>query len=162
MNEESKPSVLILCTGNTARSQMAEAFLRHYAGASLDVFSAGYDPKEIHPLTRQVMAERGFDLSGQYAKGVTEFLGKKQFRYLIIVCAAAEAACPKQFPGVLFRLFWPFDDPAAAMGPPEAQLAKFREVRDQIEARLLAWLRELPSFDHYWDTHPLNVHIPAS
>ena len=161
MTEEAKPAVLILCTGNTARSQMAEAFLKRYAGDSLEVYSAGYDPKEINPLTCQVMAERGFDLSGQYAKGVTEFLGKKQFRYLIIVCAAAEAACPKQFPGVLFRLFWPFDDPAAATGTEEEKLAKFRQVRDKIEARLLAWLRELPSFDHYWDSHPLRVNIPA-
>jgi len=161
MTEAEKPAVLILCTGNTARSQMAEAFLKKYAGDSLDVFSAGYDPKEINPLTRQVMAERGFDLSGQYAKGVTEFLGKKPFRYLIIVCAAAEAACPKQFPGVLFRLFWPFDDPAAATGSDEEKLAKFREVRDKIEARLIAWLRELPSFDHYWDSHNLILNIPS-
>lgn len=160
MNETEKPAVLILCTGNTARSQMAEAFLKKYAGASLDVYSAGYEPKEINPLTRRVMAEKGFDLSGQYSKGVTDFLGKKPFRYLIIVCAAAEQTCPKQFPGVRFRLFWPFDDPAAATGSEEEKLAKFLEVRDRIEQRLIAWLRDLPSFDTYWETHPLSTSLP--
>ena len=107
-----KPNVLILCTGNTARSQMAEAFLKKYAGERFEIFSAGYQPKEINPLTRQVMAEKGFDLSGQYSKGVGEFLGQVAFQYLIIVCAEAEKTCPKCFPGVLVRLFWPFDDPA--------------------------------------------------
>lgn len=160
MTETEKPAVLILCTGNTARSQMAEAFLKRYAGESLEVYSAGYEPKEINPFTRQVMAEKGFDLSGHCAKSVMDFLGKKQFRYLIIVCAAAEQTCPKQFPGVTFRLFWPFDDPAAATGTDEEKLAKFREVRDKIEARLIAWLQDLPSFDPYWQSHPLRTHLP--
>ncbi len=160
MTETEKPAVLILCTGNTARSQMAEAFLKKYAGDSLDVYSAGYDPKEINPLTRQVMAEKGFDLSGHYSKGVTEFLGKKQFRYLIIVCAAAEQTCPRQFPGVRYRFFWPFEDPAAATGSEEEKLAKFREVRDKIEQRLLYWLQDLPSFDSYWNSHTLISKAP--
>lgn len=121
---------------------MAEAFLKHYAGHRFEVYSAGYDPTEIHPLTRQVMAEKGLDLAGQYAKGVAPFLGKMEFRYLIIVCDRAEQNCPKTFPGVVQRLFWPFDDPAAATGSPEEKVAFFRQVRDKIEARVRLWLRE--------------------
>ena len=142
-----KPKVLFLCTGNTARSQMAEAFLKKYAGDRFEIFSAGYQPKEINPLTRQVMAEKGFDLAGQHSKGVGEFLGKIAFQYLIIVCAEAEKTCPKCFPGVLVRLFWPFDDPAALQGSGEERLAKFRSVRDQVEQRIQAWLKELEPGD---------------
>ncbi len=136
MEKMEKPNVLILCTGNTARSQMAEAFLKKYAGDSLEVFSAGFEPREINPLTRKVMAEKGFDFSGHYSKGVKDFLGKKEFRYLIIVCEVAEQTCPKNFPGVQFRVFWPFDDPAAATGSDAEKLAKFRQVRDQIDQRI--------------------------
>ena len=101
-------------------------------------------PGEINPLTRKVMAERGFDLSGQHSKGLREFLGKKEFRYLIIVCEVAEQTCPKNFPGIQFRVFWPFDDPAGATGSEEEKLAKFRQVRDQIDQRIQTWLQELP------------------
>lgn len=139
---EEKEKILILCSGNSARSQMAEAFLKHYAGHLFEVYSAGSDPTEIHPLTRQVMAEKGFDLAGQYAKGVETYLGRMEFRYLIIVCDRAEQNCPKAFPGVAQRLFWPFEDPAAASGGPEDKLAVFRRVRDQIEARIHQWLKE--------------------
>ena len=142
MEDLNKPNVLFLCTGNTARSQMAEAFLKKYAGDRFAVFSAGYVPQEINPHTRTVMAEKGFDLSGHYSKGPGEFLGKKTIRYLIIVCGNAEQTCPKTFPGVLFRLFWPFDDPAAATGTEAEQLEKFRQVRDQIDQRIQAWLQE--------------------
>lgn len=139
-----KDKILFLCTGNTARSQMAEAFVKKYAGDRFEVYSAGYEPKEINPFTYKVMAEKGFDLSGQYSKGVGEFLGKMNFRYLIIVCEQAEKACPKTFPFVLFRLFWNFEDPAAVQGPEEEKLAKFREVRDQIEQRIQLFLKEMP------------------
>lgn len=138
-----KDKILFLCTGNTARSQMAEAFVKKYAGDRFEVYSAGYEPKEIHPLTYKVMAEKGFDLSGQYSKGVKDFLGKINFRYLIIVCEKAEKTCPKTFPWVLFRLFWPFDDPATTQGTEEEKLAKFREVRDEIDQRIQSWLKEL-------------------
>jgi arsenate reductase len=131
-----KPNVLFLCTGNTARSQMAEAFLKKYAGDRFVVQSAGYEPQEINPYTKQVMAEVGIDISQQYSKGVKDFLGKMDIRYLIIVCEQAEKTCPKAFPGVLNRMFWPFDDPAAAMGSEEDKLAKFREVRDRIEEQI--------------------------
>jgi arsenate reductase len=162
MEKMEKPNVLILCTGNTARSQMAEAFLKKYAGDSLEIFSAGYNPQEINPLTRKVMAERGFDLSGHHSKGVGEFLGKKEFRYLIIVCAVAEQTCPKNFPGVEFKVFWPFDDPAEATGSDEEKLAKFRQVRDQIDTRIKDWLQELPRFDSYWGKTDLKISLPPA
>jgi arsenate reductase len=139
-----KHNVLFLCTGNTARSQMAEAFLKKYAGDRFEVFSAGYDPQQINPLTRKVMAEKGFDLKGHYSKGPGEFLGKMSFRYLIIVCGNAEKTCPKTFPGVLFRLFWPFDDPATATGTAEEKLEAFRRARDQIDQKIQEWLKGNP------------------
>lgn len=133
--------VLFLCTGNSARSQMAEAFLRRHGGDRFEVFSAGLEPKGINPLTRQVMTERGYDLAGQRSKDVFEFIGRVHFGHIITVCSNAEARCPI-FPGVAHRIFWPFDDPAAVEGSDEAKLAEFRRVRDQIEARILAWLAE--------------------
>jgi len=136
-----KTRVLFMCTGNTARSQMAEAFLRAYGSDHFEAYSAGLEPHEINPLTRVVMAERGFDLDGQHAKGLSEFLGKVHFGYLITVCSRAEAECPT-FPGMGIREFWPFEDPAAFEGTDEERLAKFREVRDAIEARVQEWIEE--------------------
>ncbi len=133
--------VLFLCTGNSARSQMAEAFLRRHGGDRFEVFSAGLEPKGINPFTRQVMAEKGYDLAGHRSKDIFEFLGKTHFGHIITVCSNAEARCPI-FPGIAQRLHWPFDDPAAFEGADEAKLAEFRRVRDQIEARILAWLDE--------------------
>jgi arsenate reductase len=138
----SKTQVLFLCTGNSARSQMAEALLRHRAGDQFQVYSAGLEPKGIHPYTKQVMQEIGLDLAGQYSKDVREYMGKLHFGYLITVCANAEEKCPTTFPGVGQRLHWAFDDPAAAEGTEEEKLQKFREVRDQIDQRIRAWLAE--------------------
>lgn len=135
--------VLFLCTGNSARSQMAEAFLRKYAGDYFDVYSAGLEPKGINPYTIQVMQELGFDLSTQSSKHVREYLGKVNFSYLITVCDDAEKNCPTIFPGVSHRLHWSFEDPAAFQGSEEAKLNKFREVRDQIDRRIKMWLEEL-------------------
>ncbi|HMN60973.1 MAG TPA: arsenate reductase ArsC [Anaerolinea sp.] len=137
---ESKRRVLFLCTGNSARSQMAEAFLRRYAGNRFEAHSAGLEPKGMNPLTSQVMAEIGYDLSGQSSKGVDVYLGKMMFQYLITVCDQAEKNCPSTWPGVSHRLHWSFEDPAAYEGSDEGKLAKFREVRDQIEAQISAWV----------------------
>ena len=134
--------VLFLCAGNTARSQMAEAFLRKYAGRHFEAHSAGFTPSVINPYTERVMREIGIDLSGQHSKSVKEFLGKMTFTYLITVCAEAEAKCPTAFPGISHRLSWPFDDPAAVGRSEEEKLQKFREVRDQIEKRIRLWIEE--------------------
>ena len=130
---------MFLCTGNSARSQMAEAFLRKYGQEHFDAFSAGLEPTLINPLTIQVMEEIGLDMSSHFAKGLDQYLGKTNFDYLITVCSRADEKCPI-FPGMGVRLHWPFEDPAAFQGTPEEKLAKFRQVRDQIEAAVLQWV----------------------
>jgi arsenate reductase len=134
-----KTKVLFVCTGNSARSQMAEAFLRHYAADAFEAYSAGIEPKGINPLTVQVMQELGLDLSGQCSKSLTEYLGKILFGYVVTLCADAEERCPI-FPGLSQRMHWPFDDPAAFSGTDEARLDNFRQVRDQIDDQIRAWL----------------------
>ena len=138
-----KMRVLFLCTGNSARSQMAEALLRHYAGDRFEVYSAGLEPKGINPFTVRVMEEIGILLTGQYSKDVPEYMGKLHFGYLITVCANAEERCPTTFPGVAQRMHWAFDNPAAVEGTDEDKLTKFRAVRDQIDRRIREWLGEL-------------------
>lgn len=139
-----KPVVLFLCTANACRSQMAEAFLREYASDQFEVYSAGTQPAEaIHPLTVFVMAERGIDVIHRQPKAVGQFLGKLSVRHLIIVCHEAEQNCPRIFPGMMHRFFWPFEDPAACGGSEKEKLEKFREVRDQIDKRIADWLKEL-------------------
>ena len=138
----SKTRVLFMCMGNTARSQMAEAFLRAYGCDRFEAFGAGFEPREIDPLTFEVMAERGFDLKDQRSKRIGEYLGKVHFGYVIVVCDRAQAACPTTFPGMGTRLFWPFEDPVTFEGSKGERLEKFREVRDAIEMRIRAWLRE--------------------
>jgi len=132
--------VLFLCTGNSARSQMAEAFLRKYASAHFEAHSAGLNPSGMNPLTVRVMNEAGLDLSGQHSKSVDEYLGKVLFHTLITVCDHAEKNCPTVWPGVNHRLHWSFEDPAAAQGSEAERLATFRHVRDQIEAKIRSWL----------------------
>ena len=138
-----KSNVLFLCTGNSCRSQMAEGLLRELGGDRFNVYSAGTAPAEsVHPLAVQVMAERGIDISDQRPKHSAEYLGRLAVHHLIIVCAAANETCPRIFPGMLERHFWPFDDPASFEGSPEKTREKFRSVRDQIEQRLTDWLKE--------------------
>lgn len=133
--------VLFLCTGNSCRSQMAEGLLRKHGGEAFEVFSAGLDPRPIPREAFEVMAEIGIDISAQRPKNVLDFLGREHFGYLITVCPNAEARCPI-FPGVSQRLYWPFEDPAGAAGGHDERLAKFRDVRDQIETRILSWLQK--------------------
>ncbi|MGA2821258.1 MAG: arsenate reductase ArsC [Anaerolineales bacterium] len=139
-----KERVLFLCTGNSARSQMAEAFLGKYGGGKFEAYSAGLEPRGLNPLTVKVMEEAGYDLSGYRSKGVGEYLGKVLIQTLITLCDDAEERCPTVWPGVRTRLHWSFEDPAAFEGPPEKKLAKFREIRDQIERQIQAWLAERP------------------
>ncbi|HUK84242.1 MAG TPA: arsenate reductase ArsC [Candidatus Acidoferrum sp.] len=136
-----KPKVIFLCTRNSARSQMAEAFLKKYAGDHFEVYSAGFDPQPINPYAFQVMKELGFDLSNQQPKDLAQFLGKVHFGIIITVCARAEEECPT-IPGVGTRIYWPFEDPVAFQGTEEEKLAKFREIRDKINERIEAWLKE--------------------
>lgn len=137
-----KPRVLFLCTGNSARSQMAEALLRHYAGDQFEVFSAGLEPKGVNPYTLRVMDEIGLDIRDQRSKSVSTYLGRMVFSYVITVCSNAEANCPI-FPGYTIRIHWPLDDPAAATGSDDENMAQFRRARDRIDARIRGWLVEL-------------------
>jgi len=137
-----KQKILFLCTGNSARSQIAEAFLRKYGGERFEAHSAGLEPKGLNPLTVKVMDEVGIDVSGQKSKGVDEYLGKILFQYLITVCDDADKNCPTVWPGVNNRMHWSFQDPAAFEGTEDEKWAKFREVRDLIETRIKVWLSE--------------------
>ncbi|MEO7677264.1 MAG: arsenate reductase ArsC [Verrucomicrobiota bacterium] len=126
-----KPIVLILCTGNSCRSHLAEGILRAKASSLLEVQSAGSKPAGfIHPLAIQVMTEIGVDISGHSSKHLDEFLGQK-VETVITVCGKADQACPL-FPGQLNRHHWGFEDPADATGSLDEQLQVFRKVRDEI------------------------------
>ena len=136
-----KVKVLFLCTQNSARSQMAEALLRMHGGDGYEAYSAGVSASdEIHPYAVRVMEEIGADMSGHRPKGLREYMGKMGFNYLVIVCARAEENCPSTFPGVGTRLVWLFDDPRGESVPESERLEKFREVRDEIEAKVKDWL----------------------
>jgi arsenate reductase len=137
-----KQRVLFLCTGNSARSQMAEAFLRKHGGNRFEAHSAGLEPKGLNPFTVKVMGEVGIDVSGLASKGVETYLGKVLFQHLVTVCDDADKNCPTVWPGISNRMHWSFQDPAAVEGSDEEKLAKFREVRDLIEKKIKAWLIE--------------------
>ena len=136
-----KPKVLFLCTGNSARSQMAEALLRSYAGERFEVFSAGLEPRGINPLTIQVMEEIGLDLSGHTSKDLYTFIGKTSFDYMITVCGRAEKSCPI-FPGMGTRLHWDIEDPSKFVGTPAEKIAKFRDARERLDQKIRLWLSQ--------------------
>ena len=129
-----KHRVLILCTGNCVRSQMAEGLLRHLGGAGYEVHSAGSRPNGyVSPLAIEVMREMGLDISGHRSKSVSEFAGQR-FDTVITVCDSAAEECPV-FPGAQ-RVHWSIWDPGAATGSPEEKLAGFRRIRDDLASRL--------------------------
>ena len=134
-----KKRVLILCTGNSALSQMAEGLLRSMAGDRLEIFSAGTRPVGLNPNAVAAMSEIGIDISGHRSKSVDEFRGQP-FDYVLTVCDGAKETCPV-FPGPARQFHQDFEDPAAA--PADQQLAVFRKVRDELRC----WLEELiPEF----------------
>ena len=126
--------VLFVCTGNSARSIMAEALLRHHGGDRFEVDSAGTEPKGVNPLTLRILAEAGIDASFARSKSVQEFLGQP-FDYVVTVCDQARQVCPV-FPGVHESLHWGYEDPAAAEGTEEQRLAVFRRVFIQLGERV--------------------------
>jgi arsenate reductase len=133
-----KPLVLILCTGNSCRSHLAEGVLRAAAGDFLEVASAGSKPAGyVHPLAAKVMAEIGVDISAHRSKHMNEFLAQN-VETVITVCGHADQACPI-FPGQVNRHHWPFDDPAHATGTDDEKLEVFRRVRDEIRRRFEAY-----------------------
>ena len=135
---EEKPTVLILCTGNSCRSHLAEGVLRAAAGDFLNVASAGSKPAGyVHPLAIRAMAEIGINISSHHSKHMNEFLNQG-VETVITVCGNADQACPV-FPGQVNRHHWPFDDPAHATGTDEGKLAVFRRVRDEIRRTFTAY-----------------------
>lgn len=135
----SPPRVLFLCTHNSARSQMAEGFLRAMAGDRFEAGSAGTEKTSVNPLAIRAMAELGIDLGGHTSKVYAD-VEVPAWDYLITVCDDANERCP-WVPGSVQRLHWSFPDPSRATGTEEERLVVFRRVRDQIQARLTGWLR---------------------
>ncbi len=129
-----KVKVLFLCTGNSARSQMAEGYLRHAAGDRFDALSAGIEPKGLNPLAVEAMQEIGIDISRQQSKDVVSLFGQ-HIPYVVTVCDNARERCPI-FPRTYKFLHWSFEDPAAAQGSQDEKLAVFRRVRDEIAQRI--------------------------
>jgi len=140
-----KLQILVLCTGNSCRSQMAEGFFRHYGNNSLEVSSAGLEPKGLNPKAVQVMKEIGIDISAYTSDHLQKYLNQS-FDYVITVCDMAAKNCPV-FPGKGAKLHWPFDDPADATGTEYEILASFRRVRDEIDRKIKEWLRNVGSSD---------------
>lgn len=137
-----KTKVLFLCTGNSARSQMAEGFLHHYAGDRFEAHSAGLEPKGINPYTIRVMAERGVQIDDQTSDDLRKYLGHMHFSIVVTVCDHAEENCPRVWLQQQNHLHWSFEDPAAFEGSDGAKLAKFREVRDLMDEQIQTWLTE--------------------
>jgi len=136
-----KKRALILCTGNSARSQMAEGLLRELGGNDFEVFSAGVAPTHVRSEAIEVMREIGINISTQRSKSVDEFLGQ-EFDYVITVCDNANEQCPT-FPGKTKRLHWSFEDPAAVEGDHNVRLNGFRSVRDKIAEQLRLFISSL-------------------
>lgn len=132
-----KPKVLFLCTGNSARSQMAEGWLRHLAGDRFHVFSAGTHPVGLNPGSVEAMAEMGIDIAGHYSKSVGE-LADQSFDYVVTVCDRAKETCPL-WPGRTKLIHWSFDDPAA-VSDVELRRQTFRRVRDEIASAIRLFL----------------------
>ena len=140
---EKKRNVLFLCTGNSARSQMAEGLLRDMAGDRFEAMSAGLEPREgVHPLAVEAMREIGIDISFQKPKAVDVYLGRVPVHSMFVVCNRAQATCPRIWPGLAEsnRHYWPLDDPAEAAGGHDAELAAFRAVRDELQRKLRDWI----------------------
>ena len=138
-----KQRVLFLCTGNSARSQMADGWLRHLAGDRIDVVSAGTYPVGLNPHAVTVMQEAGIDISNHVSKRVDPYLAQP-FDYAITVCDRAQETCPI-FPGAASRLHWSFEDPAKAKGTSEQQMVVFRKIRDEIADRIRQFIAETHS-----------------
>jgi arsenate reductase len=135
-----KTRILVLCTGNSARSQMGEGLFRDEGGGGYEVSSAGTKPSQVRPEAIAVMREIGIDISGNRSKSVDEFAGQA-FDFVVTVCDSARDNCPV-FPGATKRIHWSLEDPAAVEGPEDERLAAFRRIRDQLRERVKAFVYE--------------------
>jgi arsenate reductase len=139
--------VLFLCTHNSSRSQMAEGLLRTRGGPAFEAFSAGTEPRTVHPLAMKVMREIGIDLSDHQAKGIDQFAVEPPMDLVIIVCHEAQETCPF-FPNARRQVHWGFPDPSRVTGTEEVRLAAFRHIRDLIAAKIDQFLNRKPSFSY--------------
>lgn len=137
--------VLFLCTHNSSRSQMAEGLLRARCGEAFEVFSAGTQPRVVHPLAIKAMQEIGIDISSHTAKGTEAFASASPMDLVVTVCYEAQETCPF-FPNTRSQVHWGFPDPSRVTGTEEERLAAFRHVRDLIAAKINRWLSHQPSF----------------
>jgi arsenate reductase len=145
MTPSDKKNILFICTGNSVRSQMGEAFLKYYAGKFFNVYSAGVNPKPLHPITIRIMNERGISLSNQYPKDISIYLGRMPFETIITLSNEAAQYNLSQLSGINEHLHWLFEDPTTFVGSPELTIQKFCEVRDLIEQKILIWLDTIQS-----------------
>lgn len=136
-----RPAILVLCTGNSARSQMGEGLFRHFMGDRFEIHSAGTRPSSVRQEAIAAMAELGIDISAHRSKSVDEFQAR-EFAYVVTVCDNAKENCP-YFPGHTQRVHWSFEDPAAVQGDEETRLQAFRRIRDQIRARVEEFSKSL-------------------
>ena len=139
-----KPKVLFLCIGNSARSPMAEGYLRHIAGENFEVLSAGISPKGIHPLAIEAMKEVGIDIRGQRSRDVQELVGTP-IRFVVTVCSIARERCPI-FPSAVTHIHWEIDDPAEAAGTDKEKLSVIRAVRDKVFAHINSFVQSRREF----------------
>lgn len=142
MNGRPRARTLFIDTTNSARSQMGEALMRHYAGNYFDAYSAGIQPQAIEPQTFAVMEEFGVPMTGQEPKGVRTYLGHKHFGYVFTVCDHAQSQCPSAWLQAQHHMHWNIPDPLKAEGSEDEVLDAFREARDQLDQAIKAWLAE--------------------
>jgi arsenate reductase len=156
-----KQNVLFVCTGNSARSQLAEALLRHHAGDLFEVYSGGTNPRPINPLTVRVLQEASLPTDELRAKRAETFRGGMPFRYVISLSGGPSWTCVANWPNTVERLFWTFENPASTEDTDEDPLERFRDVRDQIDARIQSWVAEVR---RSLSPHPTNFGgpVPAS
>ncbi|MEW5807516.1 MAG: arsenate reductase ArsC [Acidobacteriota bacterium] len=133
-----KKKVLFLCTGNSARSQMAEGLLKHLASDRFEVFSAGTNPEAVHPMAIEAMIPIGIDISNHRSKSIREFLGQT-FDFVITLCDSVKESCPV-FPGQYRDIHWSLTDPSDAVGTDEEMLSVFAEIRDELRRRILNFI----------------------
>lgn len=140
--EKAKSKVLFVCVHNAARSQMAEAYLEHFAGDYFSAESAGFEPADINPFVVEVMKEEGIDISNRKSKKVFDFFKQgKTYQYVITVCDEANAERCPLFPGIVKRLHWSFTDPSTLEGSEEEKLTKVREIREQVKAKVKEFIQ---------------------
>ncbi len=138
-----KQNLLFVCTGNSARSQLAEALLRHHAGDLFEVYSGGTNPRPINPLTLRVLQEVGLPTDELRAKQAQTFRGGMPFRYVISLSGGPAWMCVANWPNTVERMFWTFENPASTEDTDEEPLERFRDVRDQIDERIKSWVAEV-------------------